>query len=398
MLLFTGILAPMTNAPSSSDRAARLKPSQIRAVSELGMMLPDITPLWFGESAWPSSTMAVEAAVDALRQGDHFYQPNSGKTSLRDALSQYLTRCYGQPFDRRRITVTASGMQGLALTAQALIDPGDEVVCIDPAWPNMAECFQIAGASMTRLALEVVDDHWSLDMNRLIDAITPQVKAVIINSPSNPTGWVMPSDDQKTLLEHCRRTGTWIVADDVYARLYRHGDVAPGLLALANAEDRLISVNSFSKAWSMTGWRLGWITAPAELESTFAMLTEFNIAGPAGFIQQAGERMITDGEPEITLLGERLQAGYARVEGALSELPTVRFIQPEGAFYCFFAVDGMQDSLAFAKSLLHTARVGLAPGIAFGDVGEGFLRLCYAQPVDVLDGALGRLVAELRRV
>ncbi|MGQ7847556.1 pyridoxal phosphate-dependent aminotransferase [Granulosicoccus sp. 3-233] len=388
----------MTSTPFSSARAARLAPSQIRAVSELGMTLPGVTPLWFGESAWPSSTMAVEAAVSALQQGDHFYQPNSGKSSLRDALCQYLARCHGQTFERTRITVTASGMQGLALTAQALIDPGDEVVCIDPAWPNMAECFQIAGASMKRLALEVVDDRWSLDMNRLIDAVTSAVKVVIINSPSNPTGWVMPAEDQKALLEHCRRTGTWIVADDVYSRLYRHGDVAPGWLALATPEDRLVSVNSFSKTWSMTGWRLGWITAPAELESTFAMLTEFNIAGPPGFIQHAGERMIIAGEPEVALLRQRLQAGYERVEDALNSLPGVRFVQPDGAFYCFFAVNGMRDSLEFARSLLHTARVGLAPGIAFGTAGEGYLRLCYAQPVELLDDALERLVVELRRV
>ncbi len=374
-----------------------LAPSQIRAVSELGMKLPDVTPLWFGESAWPTSSLAVEAAVDALHQGDHFYQPNSGRISLRDALCDYLHRCYGQAVDRRRITVTASGMQGLALTAQALVDPGDEVVCIDPAWPNMAECFQIAGASMKRLSLDVREGRWSLDMDRLLGAVSPRVKAVIINSPSNPTGWVMPASDQRALLEHCRRTGTWIVADDVYARLYRHGDVAPGFLSQSTPEDRLVSVNSFSKAWSMTGWRLGWITAPAELESTLAMLTEFNIAGPPGFVQQAGERMIINGEPEVSLLRERLQAGYSRVAQALGDLHEVRFIQPDGAFYCFFAVDGMRDSLAYATSLLHTARVGLAPGIAFGAVGEGYLRLCYAQPPGLLGDALARLVTELRR-
>lgn len=388
----------MKISPLGSERADRLKPSQIRAISELGMTLPGITPLWFGESAWPTNALAVESAVTALREGDHFYAPNSGKPGFRDAICQYLEHWYGQSVERQRITVTASGMQGLALTAQALIDPGDEVVCIDPAWPNMAECFQIAGASMTRLTLEVVDQHWSMDLDRLLAAITPSTKAVIINSPSNPTGWVMPAEDQRLLLDHCRRTGTWIVADDVYARLYRHGALAPGLLALAEPDDRVVSVNSFSKAWSMTGWRLGWITAPAELEATFAMLTEFNIAGPAGFIQQAGQRMIVDGEPEVALLNERLQAGYACVEKALSNVPAVRFIQPEGAFYCFFSVHGMSDSLSFAEQLLHSAKVGLAPGVAFGPSGEGYLRLCYAQPVELLDAALDRLTTELKKL
>ncbi len=386
-----------TQIKFSSTRASRLKPSLIREVAESGMTLPGITPLWFGESAWPTGDIAVQAAIAALREGDHFYQPNSGKVSFRDAICQYLETWYGQPFDRRRITVTASGMQGLALTAQALIDPGDEVLCIDPAWPNMAECFQIAGADIKTLTLGIVDGQWALNLDQLIGSITSHTRAVIINSPSNPTGWVMPAADQASLLEHCRRTGTWIVADDVYARLYRHGQVAPGFLAVASQDDRLVSVSSFSKAWSMTGWRLGWITAPAELEATLAMLTEFNIAGPAGIIQQAGERMIVDGESEIALLTQRLQDGYTRVESCLSGIPSVRFVRPEGAFYCFFAVEGMTDSLAFAKDLLHLAKVGLAPGIAFGPAGEGYLRLCYAQPTSVLDAALERLVDTLSR-
>ncbi|ASJ70967.1 Aspartate aminotransferase [Granulosicoccus antarcticus IMCC3135] len=381
----------------SSARAARLKPSQIREVAELGMTLPDVTPLWFGESAWPTGEIAVQAAISALSGGDHFYQPNSGKISFRNAICQYLESWYEQPFERSRITVTASGMQGLALTAQALIDPGDQVVCIEPAWPNMAECFQIAGADIRTLALDIVDDQWTLDLDHLISLITPSTKALVINSPSNPTGWVMPAADQASLLEHCRKTGTWIVADDVYARLYRHGPVAPGFLALATPDDRLISVSSFSKAWSMTGWRLGWITAPAELEATFAMLTEFNIAGPSGIIQQAGERMIIDGESEVELLTQRLQAGYAQVEACLEAIPTVRFVRPEGAFYCFFAVDGMSDSVSFAKTLLHDAKVGLAPGRAFGPAGEGYLRLCYAQPSSTLEPALERLRRALTR-
>lgn len=250
---------------------------------------------------------------------------------------------------------------------------------------------------MKTLSLDIVDDQWALDLDHLIDSITPCTKAVIINSPSNPTGWVMPAVDQARLLEHCRGTGTWIVADDVYARLYRHAPIAPGFLALATAADRLISVSSFSKAWSMTGWRLGWITAPVELEATLAMLTEFNIAGPPGFLQQAGERMIIDGESEVRLLNQRLQAGYAQVESYLQAISSVRFVQPEGAFYCFFAVDGMDDSVAFATTLLHEAKVGLAPGKAFGPAGEGYLRLCYAQPVSVLEPALERLASVLMR-
>lgn len=385
----------MNQSRFSSERASRLKPSQIREVAELGRDIPGILPLWFGEGAWPTSERAVAAARQAMEAGDHFYAPNSGQAGLRQAISAYQSRWYGRGFETDRITVTASGMQGLALCAQALIDTGDQVICIEPAWPNMAECFRIAGADLRRQTLQIENGGWTLDMQRLIDGISRHTRAVVINSPSNPTGWVMPADEQKALLEHCRRTGTWIVADDVYARLYRHGDLAPGLLALAEPDDRVVSINSFSKAWSMTGWRLGWITAPAALESTLAMLSEFNIAGPAGFIQQAGEYMIRHGESEVTLLRQRLQLGYQRVHDSLNDLPAVTFVPPDGAFYCFFAVDGVRDSLALARSLLHSSGVGLAPGVAFGASGEGFLRLCYAQPDEVLEPALERLSTAL---
>lgn len=355
------------------------------------MSLDNVIPLWFGEGAWPSADKVVLRAIAALQGGDHFYQPNSGRPELRDAISEYLSGLYQRRVNRNRITVTASGMQGLALTAQALVDVGDQVICLEPAWPNVAEAFRIAGANISTVTLQVRDERWYLDIDQLLSLVTPDTRAIVINSPSNPTGWVMPKEHQQALLERCRKTGTWIVADDVYARLFRRGDLAPGFLHDAAPEDRIISVNSFSKAWSMTGWRLGWIVAPAELESTFAMLTEFNIACPAGFIQQAGELIVRDGEPEIELLNKRLRVGYTLVEQKLSAFERVQFIQPDGAFYCFFSVDGMSDSLSYAKKLLLDTRVGLAPGVAFGASGEGYLRLCYAQPEELLKEAMERL-------
>lgn len=359
------------------------------------MQMPDVTPLWFGESAWPSGDVAVEAACQALRDGDHFYQPNSGRPSLRDALVDYQTSLYGRACTRERITVTASAMQALALTAQALLNTGDRVVYVDPSWPNMADCFRLLGAQVEPVALEVVDGRWQLDLDRLIDTLVPGTRAVAINSPSNPTGWVMTEAAQRRVLEHCRQEGIWIIADDVYARLYHHGRVAPGFLAIADPDDQLIVINSFSKAWSMTGWRLGWITAPAELEASFAMLTEYNIAGPPGFVQHAGELMLRDGEGDIAQLRDRLHRAYQLTEQILGAAPGVQFVPADGAFYCFFRVEGVNDSLALAKQLLHGARVGLAPGAAFGEAGEGYLRLCYAQPESVLEPALERLVGGL---
>ena len=375
----------------TSSRAYHLRSSLIREIAEKGMLMEDIIPLWFGEGQWPTSQIAVAAANKALETGDHFYQPNSGKPPFRDALCSYMNGLYGTKKTRQNITVTASGMQGLALTALALMDVGDKVVCIEPVWPNLAESFRIAGGQIDTLTLTARNGRWHLDMDQLLAKLTDETKALLINSPNNPTGWVCSAAEQQVILDHCRKKGIWIIADDVYARLYQHGTVAPSFQQLADEEDRLISINSFSKAWSMTGWRLGWITAPAFLEQTLAQLTEFNIACPAGFVQEAGLAMIEQGESEVELLQNRLRAALALTRTRLQNLGEVSFIEPDGAFYCFFSVAGLTDSLRFAHAILQHTKVGLAPGLAFGPAGEGYLRLCYAQDEPVLNEAFDRL-------
>ena len=375
----------------TSERAHHLQSSLIRDVAERGMQMQDILPLWFGEGQWPTSKIAIEAIQNALHAGDHFYQPNNGKPRLRSALAHYMNGLYGTSKTKQNITVTASGMQGLALTALALINSGDHVVCIDPVWPNLGESFKIAGGQIEPTTLIARDGRWHLDMEQLLAKLTDKTKALLINSPNNPTGWVCSAEEQKIILDHCRKQGIWIVADDVYARLYQQGSVAPGFQHLANADDLLISINSFSKAWSMTGWRLGWITAPAALEKTFAHLTEFNIACPAGFIQEAGLAMIEQGEAEVSLLQHRLRKALTLTRARLKHLEDISFIEPDGAFYCFFSVQGLTDSLAFAHAILEKTKVGLAPGLAFGPAGEGYLRLCYAQDEQNLNEAFDRL-------
>ena len=375
----------------TSERAHHLQSSLIRDVAEKGMQMQDILPLWFGEGQWPTSQIAIEAAQNALQAGDHFYQPNNGKPRLRSALAHYMNGLYGTSKTKQNITVTASGMQGLALTALALIDSGDHVVCIDPVWPNLGESFKIAGGQIDSTTLIARDGRWHLDMEELLAKLTHKTKALLINSPNNPTGWVCSAEEQKTILDHCRKQGIWIVADDVYARLYQHGSLAPGFQHLANADDLLISINSFSKAWSMTGWRLGWITAPATLEKTFAHLTEFNIACPAGFIQEAGLAMIEQGEAEVSLLQHKLRKALTLTRTRLKHFEDISFIEPDGAFYCFFSVRGLTDSLAFAHALLEQTKVGLAPGLAFGPAGKEYLRLCYAQDEQILNKAFDRL-------
>ena len=361
------------------------------------MNLPQVISLYFGESAWPTDQKAVTAAVNALRSEDHFYQPNNGRKSLRLAISRYLSSLHHQAVELDRITVTSSGTQALAITAQAIVDPGDKVICIQPGWPNISGAFEIAGAQVYYHNLQVKDGRWSLDIQRLTESVTSQTKAIVINSPSNPTGWVMPVDDQKLLLETCRKTGTWVVFDEVYSRLYQHGLAAPSPLDLAHSEERIISINSFSKAWSMTGWRLGWITAPLALFPTLGKLTEFNIACAPGFVQAAGEHMIIEGESVITDLRIKLEQGYTQVEQRLMEIERIGFVKPEGAFYVFFSIDGVENSLEFAQKLLRETGVGLAPGSAFGSAGNGFFRMCYAQPTALILEAISRLERFLTR-
>ena len=374
-----------------SRRASNLAPSLIRDIADAGIGQADIIPLWFGESCWPSPDIAVEAARRALADGDHFYQPNSGKPELREEISAYHRRTYGVDIDPRRITVTASGMQALALVAQALIDPGDRAVVIGPAWPNIRETLRISGAFVVEHALHPAGGRWSLDVGRLLDDIGDRTRLVFINSPANPTGWTATTEELDAVIEHCRRHQVWLVADDAYSRLCYGHPYAPNALTRTGPEDLVISASTFSKAWSMTGWRLGWITAPASLEGPLAMLTEYNIAGAPGFVQAAGIAVLRDGEPDVALLQQRLGALRPLVGEHLNGVPGVHYLEPEGAFYSFFGVDGMTDSVAVAKRILANCGVGLAPGLAFGPHGEGHLRLCFAQRPETLIEALERL-------
>ena len=374
-----------------SRRAAELVPSLIRDIADSGIGRTDVIPLWFGEGCWPSPDIAVEAARRALADGDHFYQPNCGKPELREEISAYHRRIYGVDVDPCRVTVTASGMQALALAAQALVDPGDRAVIIGPIWPNIRETLRISGAVVAEHALRPAGGRWSLDVGRLLDGIGADTKLLFLNSPGNPTGWTITPEELDAVVEHCRAHRVWLVTDDAYSRLYYGDSYAPEALSRSEPDDLIISVSTFSKTWSMTGWRLGWIVAPASLEAPLAMLTEYNIAGAPGFVQAAGIAVLRDGESDVVLLQQRLASLRPLVGQHLAEVPGIGYLEPEGAFYSFFGVDGMTDSVATAKHILATCGVGLAPGRAFGPHGEGHLRLCFAQPPETLTTALERL-------
>lgn len=369
------------NDRHATARAAvqALAPSLIREVANEGMSEPDVLAFWFGEPDEVTPQFIRDAGAASLARGETFYTQNFGIPPLRDAIAAYLTRLH-RTTAADHIAVTASGMSALMLTVEALVSPGDRVVVVTPLWPNLVEIPKILSAEVECIALACRDGVWQLDLDRLIAALTPDTRMLLVNSPNNPTGWTLTREEQAVILARCRRHGTWLVADDVYERLYyrEHAACAPSFLDLAAADERVVSTNSFSKSWLMTGWRLGWIVAPPALMPDLGKLIEYNTSCSPAFVQHAGVAAITHGEPTVAHTRERFRRARDYLVGALSRMPGIEVASPAGAMYAFFHVEGLDDSLALCKRLVHEARLGLAPGRAFGPEGEGFVRWCYA--------------------
>ena len=378
--------------------------SRIREVANAGIGNPDVLAFWFGEPDGVTPAFIRSAAAAALDAGSTFYSHNLGIAPLREALSRYLGRWH-RPVSAERIAVTSAGVNALMLAAQLIISPGDRVVAVVPLWPNVTEIPRILGAEVERVPLHPdAQGRWVLDLERLLQAMTPGTRAVIINSPGNPTGWVMPKADMSVLLDHARRMGIWIISDEAYERLVFNDDpqadgrfCAPSLLDIADPQDRVIVANTFSKAWQMTGWRLGWLVVPPSLLDDLGKLIEFNTSCAPGFVQQAAVAALEEGEPHVRAFVQELRLRRDTLLAALATVDGLSVGSPEGAMYLFFKVSGVLDSLALAKDLVREAGLGLAPGSAFGPEGEGYLRWCFAKPAPMLEEGARRLRAHLQR-
>jgi aspartate/methionine/tyrosine aminotransferase len=374
-----------------------LPASRIRQVTLAGKGIEDLIPLWFGEGDEVTPAFIRDAAAEALRRGETFYGPNRGLPELREAIRRYLHRLYGTEVDLDRIVVSASGMNGLMIAVQCLVGHGDSAVVIGPVWPNAENAVAAMGAEVRHVDLQVQPDgSWQLDLDRLVDACDATTRLIVVNSPGNPTGWMASEDELRSLLDHARARGIWILADEVYARIVYGRRHATSFMTLAEPDDPVVIVNSFSKSWSMTGWRLGWIVAPPELNVAIEKMTEFNISHPTTFVQWGGVAALDHGDDYVEGLVRRYAEAAELVYDRLAGLPRVRLPRPRSAFYAFFRVDGVTDSFAYAVELMQRARVGLAPGAAFGPSGEGHLRLCFAASLPRLSQALDRLVPALR--
>lgn len=380
--------------PAVPRQAIRdLSGSLIREVANAGMGRSDILPFWFGESDQPTPAFIREAAVQSLQSGETFYSQNLGRPYLREALSAYLTGLHGRPVGAERIAVVGSGVSGLMLAMQTVLAPGDRVVAVTPLWPNIVEIPRILGASVDRVPLTVANGRWSLDVDRLLDRLTPDTRLCIINSPNNPTGWTIEPEALDAVLAHCRKYGIWLLGDDVYERLVHDPALnsAPSLLARAEPGDRVMSVNSFSKAWSMTGWRVGWIVAPEPVVTDLTKVIEYNTSCILEPIQRAATLALQRGEDDVARLRTQLRRTREILVKGLEALPGTIVPDAGGAMYVFFRVDGQGDSIALAKRLVAEAGLGLAPGAAFGPEGEGWLRWCHAVAEPRLVEGIGRL-------
>jgi len=378
------------------ETIARLPGSKIREVANAAMGRDDVLAFWFGESDEVTPEAVRDAAARSLRSGETFYSHNLGLPELRQALAEYCTSLHG-PVDAERIAVTSSGVNALMLAMQLLAGAGDEVAAVVPLWPNLTAQAEIMGARVRRIALRPMQGRWSLDLDSLRAAVTPATRVLLINAPNNPTGWTLTRDEQQAILAHCRRTGTWIVADEVYERLhFGMGSAAPSFLDIAGDEDRLVVAHSFSKNFLMTGWRLGWLVLPRGHLDAIGKLIEFNTSCAPVFVQRGGLAALQMAADFVPALVARLRGCRDRLIPQLAALPGVEVASPPGGMYAFFRVQGQDDSLAFAKRLVEHHGLGLAPGVAFGAEGEGWLRWCFAsRDPRRLDAGVQRLARAL---
>ncbi len=370
--------------------------SGIVEVANYGRERAGLIPLWVGEGDLPTPAFICEAATRALAAGETFYTWQRGIPPLREALARYHTTLYGRPFAPEEFYVTGSGMQAIQIVIAMVAGADDEIVIPTPTWPNAAAATGIVGARPVEVPMSFGNDGWALDFEKLAAAITPRTRALFVVSPSNPTGWTATREDLAALLALARRHGIWIVADETYVRFW-YGAVprAPSFFDVIEPRDKVLFVNTFSKNWAMTGWRVGWIVANPALGQVIENMIQYATSGVAQFMQRAAVAALERGESFVTHLIERARRGRDVCCEGLAATGRCRFVAPQGAFYLFFSVDGEPDTRRLCMRLIDEANVGLAPGTAFGAGGERFVRLCFARDAGQLGTAIERIAAAL---
>ena len=371
-----------------------LEESRIREVANAGMGRADVLAFWFGESDEVTPEVVRQAAIDSLQRGETFYAHNLGLPELRQAVADYMSGLHGD-IGMNRIAITSGGVNALMLAFQALVDAGDEVVAVTPVWPNLTAQPQVMGARLKCVSLRPVEGQWTLDLAALQAAVTPATRVLVLNAPNNPTGWTLSRAEQEAILAHCRQTGTWILADEVYERLYYEPSpnaCAPSFLDIAGLDDRLVVVHSFSKSFLMTGWRMGWLVMPPAMTQPMGKLIEFNTSCASVFTQRAALAALQHTASITPRVVAHMQACRDTLVPLLQAIPGVQVVPAKGGMYAFFRLDGHPDGVQTAKRLVAEAGLGLAPGEAFAPEAAGWLRWCFASK------DLGRLEQGVERL
>jgi aspartate aminotransferase len=368
-----------------------LEDSPIVEVFREGFRLPGLIALWAGESDVPTPRFICEAASQALFAGKTFYSDNRGMPALRAALIDYHNRLYGIRIPDDRVAFTFSGMNAVMQVAQATVVPGDNAVVVTPSWPNIMRAMQINGAAVREVPLLPGNDGWSLRLDDVLAACDERTRAIYLATPGNPTGWMIDPEQAEALLAFCRARNIAILSDEVYHRIVYDRPVAFSFLEIARPDDPVFVVNSFSKAWAMTGWRLGWIVYPAGCTTAFEKLIQFNTSGGLEFLQAGAIAALEQGEDFVASFVERCRIGRGIVAERLARMRGVRAIPSEGSFYAMFEVDGVEDTMEFCRRAVREAKLGMAPGVSFGSGAERLVRLCYAKSPELLHEAMDRL-------
>lgn len=351
----------------------------------------DMITMGQGEGDSPTPDFICEATMNAMRDGKTFYGPVLGRDELRLSLSGYYRRIYDLDICKERVFVTSSGSTAMHLSLAALVDKGDEVVAVTPIWKNLLGAVELTQASTRQVSLDYVDDEWVLDLDKLFAAVTEKTKVLLIVTPSNPTGWTAREDELRAILDFARERGIWVLSDEVYGRIVFDDDRASSFLDVAREDDLLLVVNSFSKSWAMTGWRLGWIVGPKIAEDKIRDVALYNKLCPPTFTQYGAIAALEQGEDFLKQQIDLWRSNRDLVVKRFKDMGCVHLAYPKSTFYAFFKVNGEDDCIALTKRLIDEAGVLLSPGSAFGQSSKGYIRLCFAVSEARLSEALDRI-------
>ncbi len=382
-------------APSLASTVDGLEPEGAYRVLARAQALErkgrDVIHLEIGEPDFGTSRSICDAGIDAIRSGRTRYSPTPGIVPLREAIAEDVGRRRGIQVDPDHVVVGPGAKPHLFFPTLAVVGPGDHVLYPDPGFPTYEAMIRVAGGVPVPIPLSP-ESGFSLDLNALRSRVTDRTRMIVINSPGNPTGGVIPIHDLEQVAQIAKQHDCWVMSDEIYSRMCYDGQSPPSILALDGMPERTILVDGFSKTYAMTGWRLGYGVMPAALAEKVSLLLVHAVGCTAHFTQFAGtEALLGDQSPVEEMMAAYQHRRDVLVDG-LNSIKGIRCQKPAGAFYVFPDVSpfGLPSS-AIAESLLEEAGVALLPGTAFGQHGEGFLRLCYANSIENLQRAVDRM-------